>query len=168
MLRSVWWSLAIALTWGLLGCASPPAPPMGESLPATPPAAEAAEAPEGAGVVWLKDYEAAVAQAKESGRVLMVNVTTPWCKACQYMDETVYSRSDIAEASRALVLVRVNAEERVDVKAALGVRGYPTVVFVSPGEEEVGRVRGVVPAGIMLEQMSKAAAGAAPAPASDE
>jgi len=168
MLRAVWWSLAIALTWGLLGCSNRPAPPMGEILPVTPPAAEAAEAPEGEGVVWLEDYDAAVAQAKESGRVLMVNVTTPWCKACQYMDETVYSRMDIAEASRALVLVRVNAEERMDVKQALGVRGYPTVVFVSPGGEEAGRVRGVVPAGIMLEQMGKAAARAEPAPASEE
>lgn len=158
MLRFVWWSLAIALTYGLLGCANSPAPPAGESLPA----------PEGEGVVWLTDYEAAAAQAKESGRVLMANVTTPWCKACQYMDETVYSRPDIEQGSRALVLVRVNAEERVDVKQALGVRGYPTVVFVSPEGEEVGRVRGVVPAGIMLEQMSKAAARAEPAPASDE
>jgi len=134
----------------------------------TAAAPQAAEPPEGEGVVWLEDYEAAVAQAKESGRVLMVNVTTPWCKACKHMDETVYSRSDIAEASRDFVLVRVNADERQDVKQALAVSGYPTVIFVSPGEEEVGRVRGVVPAGIMLEQMSKAVARAAPAPASDE
>ena len=162
MLRFVSWSLAAALAWGLLGCAKPALPPTGDRV------AEAAEPLAGEGVVWLEDYEAAVSQAKESGRVLMVNVTTPWCKACKYMDEAVYARSDVTEASRDLVPVRVNAEARQDVKQALAVSGYPTVIFLSPEEEQVGRVRGAVPAGIMLEQMSKAIARAASAPASEE
>ena len=168
MLRLVWCSLAVALAWGLLGCAKLAAPPAGDRGAATPPGADAVDPVEGEGLVWLEDYEAAIAQAKEAGRVLMVNVSTPWCKACKHMDDTVYSRSDIAEASRDLVLVRVNADERQDVKQALAVSGYPTVIFLSPEDEEVGRVRGAVPAGIMLEQMSKAVARAALAPASDE
>jgi len=168
MLRLLWWPLAAALAWGLLGCAKPSAPPAGDRGAVTTAGAEAAEPLEGEGVVWLQDYEAAVSQAKESGRVFMVNVTTPWCKACKYMDEAVYARSDVAEASRDLVPVRVNAEARQDVRQALAVGGYPTVIFLSPEGEEVGRVRGVVPAGIMLEQMSKALARAASAAASEE
>jgi len=92
----------------------------------------------------------------------MVDVSTEWCSACKRLDETVFSRPDIARASGDFVPVRVDGDKRPDLVKRFSVSGYPTVIFLRPGGEEIGRVRGAVPYQVMLEAMEQTARKAAP------
>ena len=141
------------LTLGLLavvaGCSASPTASEG--------AAPADRAAASAVIEWMDDYEQAVSEAQQAGKPLMVDVSTTWCSACKRLDEEVFSRADVAESSRAFVPVRVDAEKRPDLEKRFEVSGYPTVIFVRPDGEEVGRVRGAVPYQVMLSEMDKAA-----------
>lgn len=106
---------------------------------------------------WMDDYEAAIARAGEEGKPLMVDVGAEWCSACDRLDETVFSRTDVAEAAEAFVPVRVDGDARGDLVASFQVTGYPTIIFLAPDGSELGRVRGAVPYQIMLDEMAKAA-----------
>lgn len=88
----------------------------------------------------------------------MVDVSTSWCSACERLDADVFSRDDVAEASKAFVCVRVDGDKRADLVKRLKVSGYPTVVFLGQDAKELGRVRGAVPYQVMLEEMKRVTA----------
>lgn len=129
MLRGLRWLVPISLALLPLGCARPAAT---EQTPA--PTEDQA-----AGITWSDDYEASLGQAKEENKLLMVDVFAPRCKPCQQMDEDVFSRADVGEASRDFVCVKVDGEKYPDLRKKLEVTHYPTVLFLDPDEREVGR-----------------------------
>ena len=118
-----------------------------------------------AAVAWSYDYEAAVTQAEAEGKPLMVDVFAARCTWCKHLDDTVFSRADVGEASRGFICVKVDGGERPDIRDKLGVGGYPTIVFLAPDGAEIGRVRGAVPYQVMLDEMSAAQQKAGPPPA---
>ena len=147
MRQQIRWLLLIVvalLTWG---CRA--------SHVAAPPTSTGAPSEKGA-IAWSYDYEAALAQAREEGKPLMVDVFATWCAPCKMLDEDVFSRADVAEASLDFVPVKVDGDKMPGVRDKLGVSAYPTVVFLSPDGKEIGRARGLVPYQIMLDTMSNA------------
>jgi len=139
------WLLILAAAAALTGCGGAPAEPAS-------PSGDSAGA-----IDWMDDYDSAVARARQEGRPLMVDVGAEYCSACKRLDETVFSRTDVTAAAQAFVPVRVDGEARRDLVADFQVTGYPTVVFLAPGGDELGRVRGAVPYRIMLDEMARAA-----------
>ena len=156
MLRGLRWLLPISLALLPLGCARPAAT---EQTPA-PTDSQAA------GITWSDDYEAALAQAKEESKPLMVDVFATWCTPCQQMDEDVFSRAEVGEASREFVCVKVDGEKYPDLRKKLEVANYPTVLFLDPDEREISRSEAKVSHRIMLRVM-EAAAEKARSPESD-
>ena len=105
---------------------------------------------------WSYDYGAALAQARDKSKPLMVDVFATWCAPCKMLDEDVFSRADVADASRDFVPVKVDGDKRPDLRDQLGVTGYPSIVFLSPDGKEIGRSRGLVPYQLMLDAMAQA------------
>ncbi len=146
MLRRLRWLLPISLALLPLGCVRPAAK---EQAPA-PTDGQAA------GITWSHDYEAALAQAKQENKPLMADVFATWCKPCQQMDEEVFSRADVGEASREFVCVKVDGEKYPDLRKKLEVANYPTVLFLDPDEREISRSEAKVSHRIMLRVMEAA------------
>ena len=139
------WLLILAATAALTGCGSvlaEQASPSGDAA---------------GGIDWMDDYDSAIARARQEGRPLMVDIGAEYCSACKRLDESVFARADVTAAAQAFVPVRVDGEARRDLVADFQVTGYPTVVFLAPDGNELGRVRGAVPYQIMLDEMAKAA-----------
>jgi thiol:disulfide interchange protein DsbD len=107
----------------------------------------------GEGVVWMTTFEEAMKQAKQEGKPMMMDVMASWCSACKRLDKDVWSRSDVAELSKSYVTVKVDADERGDIKTKYAVSGLPTTLFLTPDGEEISRVRGAVPYENMLKAM---------------
>jgi thiol:disulfide interchange protein len=107
-------------------------------------------------IVWTHDYEAGMATAREAAKPVMVDVFATWCAPCKRLDEEVFSRADVAMASQDFVTIRVDGDEHPDTKEKLGVSGYPTVLFLTPEGEEIGRSVGAVSYNVMLTEMQKA------------
>lgn len=142
------WLLILVAAAALTGCGGAPAEQAS-------PSGEAA-----GGIDWMDDYESAVARAQQEGNPLMVDVGAEWCSACDRLDETVFARADVTAAAQAFVPVRVDGDARGDLVADFDVTGYPTVIFLAPDGDELGRVRGAVPYQIMLDEMARVAASA--------
>lgn len=103
------------------------------------------EAPRSGRVVsFLQDFAAAEARAREEGRALLVDFETTWCGPCKLMDEWVYTADAVVDAASGLVAVKVDGDERLDLKERFGVTGFPTVILLSPDGTEIRRASGYV------------------------
>lgn len=103
-------------------------------------------------VVWLENYNDALARAKaENKRVLIDFTGSDWCYFCKKMDAEVLSKAAFADyANKNLVLLKVDfprsrqlpkdVAERNDVlQRVFGVQGFPTFVVLDPEGDEIDR-----------------------------
>lgn len=159
MLRGLRWLLPISLALLPLGCARLAAKEQAPATTQTPATTDgqATTDDQAAGITWSYDYQASLAQAKEQNKPLMVDVFATWCTPCQQMDEDLFSRADVGEASRGFVCVKLDGEKYPDLRDKLEVSNYPTVLFLSPDEREISRSEAKVSHRIMLRVMDAAA-----------
>ena len=111
----------------------------------------------GPGVAFASgSFDEALARARSEKRLVLVDVYTDWCGWCKKLDREVFADARVAEATRALVAVRVNAEEGGGEKVAqrYDVQGFPTVLFVDGSGNVVKRIDGYVDAAKMLRIIS--------------
>jgi thiol-disulfide isomerase/thioredoxin len=109
-----------------LGCAFAPAPSV--------TAREGAE-PATAGIAWGTDFKAALRQARESGRPVLVDFWAEWCVWCHKLDATTYRDAAVIDLAGAFVPVKVDTEgslERAEIAARYGAQALPTIAFLSP------------------------------------
>lgn len=103
-------------------------------------------------VEWETDFAKASARAKESGRYILLNFSgSDWCGWCVKLDKEVFSTEGFRTyADRNLVAVLLDFPRRKaidrelkkqneELRGRYGVRGFPTVIILSPDGELVGR-----------------------------
>lgn len=129
-------------------------------------------APVGRGFPWRTDLPAAAADARQDGRLLLLNFSgSDWCGWCQRLDAEVFSQDAFQEyAAKALVCVLADFPRRTELDPALqaqndrllrhfGVRGFPTLLLFGPGGEliaELGYQPGGPPALIQAIEQARA------------
>ncbi len=99
--------------------------------------AEKAKAKEKPEIAWAKTYSDALATAKKTNKLLMIDVYTDWCGWCKKLDTDTYSNEQVVKLSEKFVPVKINAEKKGEemlVAQAYGVRGFPTILFLDPKE----------------------------------
>lgn len=124
-------------------------------------AAGAASTVQGPRINWLADHDSALAQAKASGKPMIIDFTAEWCAACHEMERETYTDATVIQASEAFVTVMIDCTASADpqvkaIQARYGVTGLPTVVLLDatgnqvdtmvgfiPAEEFLGRLKGV-------------------------
>jgi thiol-disulfide isomerase/thioredoxin len=95
-------------------------------------------------VAFHRDFEEAEALAQREGKPLFVDFETVWCGPCKVMDEWVYTADAVVAASRSVVAVKVDGDERLDLKERFGVTGFPTVILLGTDGQEIRRAAGYV------------------------
>lgn len=93
-------------------------------------------------ISWNNDLEAALKEAKESQKPVMVDFHTKWCKWCKELDRNTYSDNRVNELSAYFICVKVDAEEYPTITDKYNIRGYPTVVFLNHNGSVDSRVMG--------------------------
>jgi uncharacterized protein len=87
-------------------------------------------------IEWRAWNDAAFAEAAESDRVVLLNLTSVWCRWCQIMDETTYSDPGvIALINGSFIAVRVDADRYPHVQDRYIAGGWPTNAFLTPTGE---------------------------------
>lgn len=117
----------------------------------TPPAGKTSTSK----INWLKSYPEALAEAKKSNKLVLVDVGTSWCSGCKRLDENVWPAAEIVKASQNFVPVRVDGDTDKDTMKLLNTDKYPTILFLTSEGKEIERVFGSVPAGKMLKAMER-------------
>ena len=84
------------------------------------------------GIVWEKDFEKALALAKETGKPLMLDFSADWCKPCQVMDKEFWTLSEVVKAVQPFIAVKVNFDSERKVVKRYNVSAIPYVVFTDP------------------------------------
>lgn len=106
-----------------------------EALPPKPEASQPA-------LKWTTDFPAAQAEAKQSGKPLLVNFTgSDWCFWCVRLKEEVFNTPAFAETAEKFVLVELDFPQNIEQPEALraqnrklaetyAVGGYPTILLL--------------------------------------
>ena len=123
-------------------------------------------------IPWLRDEPAALAEARATGKGLLVDFSAEWCAACKELDLHVFSDPAVkAEVSERFVPLKIDATEETDeiarLEAKYGVPGLPTVLLMAcndpvPAQNECavpgdgpGRVTGFIPPAEMIDRMRR-------------
>lgn len=110
-----------------------------------------------------KDWNAGLAAAASSGRPVVVDVYTNWCRWCREMDREVYGRADVSQyLAEKFVTVRLDAESAEPVTyrgrnltgrtlaSSFEVSGYPTTIFLTADGDHLANVPGYIEPGRFL------------------
>jgi thioredoxin 1 len=97
-----------------------------------------------ADIGWYRSFNEAKTSAK-SNQVIFVDVYTDWCGWCKYMDQRVFTHSDVKAFAANNVFVKVNAEDNGEGTAFArkhGVRGFPALLVFDNQGKLIGRQDG--------------------------
>jgi thioredoxin-related protein len=119
------------------------------------------------GIEWLK-LEEAYARNQQEPRKIFVDVYTDWCGWCKKMDKVTFSDEKVAAyVNENYYAVKLNAESDREFEMAgetmseravarqLGVRSYPTIVFIHEDFQKFQPVPGYRAAEDFLEVLTK-------------
>jgi thiol:disulfide interchange protein len=148
--RSLQTASQIAATVALAGLALAP-------VSAQTTAKKTAKAPPQ--IAWQTDFNKAFKQAKKQHKLLMLDFYTDWCGYCKRLDREVYTDEKVRALSQKFIPVKLNPE-RDQVAAAIaqqvGVRGFPSVLFITEKAELVHGIGGFEPASYFTQDMELA------------
>jgi thiol:disulfide interchange protein len=115
-----------------------------------------ARKPGSAKLAWASGWDDAFDRAKRDNRVVMVEFYADWCVWCQRMESTTFTDPGVVGllADRA-VPVKIDGEREGKILARkYRVDGYPTIVFLTADERELGRVPGYLAAEEFVQAIS--------------
>lgn len=101
---------------------------------------------------WETDFAKASTNASKSGLYMLLDFSgSDWCGWCMKLDEEVFSKSEFKKyAKENLVCVMVDfprqkkqnkklKEQNAELGKKYGIKGYPSVIILSPKGDMVGR-----------------------------
>jgi len=94
---------------------------------------------------FTTDGEAALAQAKEEGKLIMIDFYADWCGPCKQMERQAFTDESVADLLKDVIALRVDVDhpgnsEELYEKYASG--AIPLIVFLDSDGEEIGRSEG--------------------------
>jgi thioredoxin-related protein len=108
---------------------------------------------------WVS-FNDGMAEAKKTGKKVMIDVYTDWCGWCKKMDKDTYANGDIADyLSKEYVAIKINAESgnrlqyrgksytEQELAGSFGVNGYPSIIFLAHDGEPITVYPGYADAG---------------------
>jgi thiol-disulfide isomerase/thioredoxin len=102
-------------------------------------------------VTFHHDFEEAERLARSEGKPLFIDFETTWCGPCKIMDEWVYTADQVVDAAVPVVSVKVDGDERLDLKERFGITGFPTLILLDAEGRELRRASGYVNVSDMTE-----------------
>lgn len=115
----------------------------------------------GGGAPWFEgSFAEARAVAEANDTLVMVEFFTDWCSWCRRLESETFADDEVRRELGRLVPMRVNAENGgAELARQYGVDGYPTIVFVDGGGDEVDRIVGYLPPDRFLEELRRIGGG---------
>lgn len=117
----------------------------------------------GAKVEWMA-FDAAMSQAAQENRYVVVDFYTDWCKWCKVMDQKTYSDSLVARSlNDRFVAVKIDGEgqdkityrgksmTQSELTMNMKVSGFPSTLFMDSQGNVIGTLPGYIEAPVFLK-----------------
>lgn len=102
-------------------------------------------------------YDQAFDQAKQSGKLVMIDFMADWCGPCRQLDRTTWKNDEvIAAVHENAVPIKLNVDHNNALASKHGVRVLPTIVFLDADGNEVRRFKGYKDAGEFMYELRQA------------
>ncbi|MGE5607841.1 MAG: thioredoxin family protein [Bacillota bacterium] len=85
------------------------------------------------GIPWRTDFNAALAESKQSGKPVLLDFSASWCPPCQVMKHDVWPDPKVREAVTTdyiPVLIDIDAAGNQAVAARYGIDAIPAILIV--------------------------------------
>lgn len=152
-------SLLIALVWVAGGCEDAP---VTEEVASEPAAAVEPSSPAKLPTVsrgrlhFVEGFRTGSEQAMQEGKPMLVFFTAEWCGYCHQMEEEAFTSDQVAALSERFVCILVDADHEADICRQFQIRGYPSIVFLSPWGTPLNRLMGKKSANQLVLEMHTA------------
>lgn len=93
---------------------------------------------------WMKDLPAALAKAKKTGQLVMVDFNATWCGPCQLYKQKVFLTAEFKNAAKNVILVEIDTDDQPAIARKYGVNPIPDIRFFSPKGKQVDQVIGYI------------------------
>ncbi len=110
---------------------------------------------------WLTDYPTALREAAEKNRPVLLDVFKVPCPPCQYLDNVVYRDPAVVKfINEHYVALKINGEENdVRIRDNQKILSFPTLVYLTPGQQILEFREGSLDPTAFLELSKKALTG---------
>lgn len=93
-------------------------------------------------LAFERDLASALAEARRTGKRVLVDFEAVWCGPCHTMDELVFTAAAVVDGAANVIAVKVDGDERRDLKKQYRVDGYPTLILLDASGTELRRGTG--------------------------
>ncbi|MHB8174065.1 MAG: thioredoxin family protein [Nitrospirota bacterium] len=133
---------------------------------------QAATPASGDGINWM-NYTDGMAQSAKTGKPVMIDFYTTWCKYCKLLEDTTYKDPGVIQTLNTnFIAIKVNAEgedkvtdngksiSEKDLAGKYAVTGFPTIWLLDGKQQKIGQVPGYEPASDFEPKLTYIASGA--------
>jgi thioredoxin:protein disulfide reductase len=101
---------------------------------------------EGPGVAWKPFSQISLAEAKSSGKPVIIDFYADWCTPCRDLEKKTFHDQNIVRESEKFIMIKVDVTRKGDQGAIqllekYNVKGVPTVIFLDPMGNELKELR---------------------------
>lgn len=93
-------------------------------------------------VQWRTDYQAALSEAQQAGKPVLLDFTADWCPPCRQMKRDVWSDSSLAQVvheAAVPVLMDIDRSAVRPIAQRFGVEFIPTIILIDANGNEIRR-----------------------------
>lgn len=91
---------------------------------------------------WLTSHKEALAQAKKTGKPILIDFNATWCGPCHMMEDEVFKKASFAPEGKKWVLLSVDVDKHPDLAQHYDASSLPLLVALNSKGKTISRQPG--------------------------